>query len=107
MEQPQNEGIALATKILTYVFGISIGLAAKLTLMHKQGKLSIEEMVYRTVVALACAYLIWQLLSYYNVNENIRQGASVIVGRFGDEILMAIWEVIKKSVNNAEHNLMK
>jgi len=78
-----------------YLAGVTLGLVAKLSVMHKQRKLSMWEVISHTTVALASAWLVWNLLDHYNAHDWLKNGASVIVGRFGDSILLAAWQLVK------------
>lgn len=94
MEDPQEEVKATIVKIALYVGGTILGLAAKLAAVNKLGKLTWKQSAYHSLVAFACSFFVWHLLKY-NDKLEIANIASVIVGRFGDLILVAVWKGIK------------
>ena len=105
--ETNNETQNVIIKALVYILGVSIGLASKLALINRQRDLKMREVISHTAVAFASAWIVWNGLDYYHVNGNICQAAAVIVGRFGDAILMAIWELVKKWVNSDSKDILK
>ncbi len=90
-----NETQGFFIKFGIYLAGVTVGLVAKLSIMHKQRKLSLAEVIMHTAVALASAWLVWNVLDHYKAQDWLKNGASVIVGRFGDSILLAAWQLVK------------
>lgn len=86
-------------KIGGYIIGILAGLAVKLVNVSKKKKLTLKEFVTHSIIAFACAILVWNVLSYYHRLE-VANVASVIVGRYGDLIIYAVWDKIKSLINN-------
>lgn len=84
-----------------YVFGILLGLGAKLALMSKEKPLTVKDFFIHGTVAFACAWLVWALLEHYG-HLDLANIASVIVGRYADYVLVAIWKSIKKAINSTE-----
>jgi hypothetical protein len=81
-------------KIGAYLIGVLAGLGAKLATANRKEKLTIKQFVYHSVIAFACALLVWNILSYYGELDKANV-VSVIVGRYGDLIIYAIWGKIK------------
>jgi hypothetical protein len=81
-------------KMSGYAIGVMAGLAAKLVDVSKKRKLTTKEFITHSFIAFACAILVWNLLSYYKRLE-VANVVSVIVGRYGDLIILAIWNKIK------------
>lgn len=98
MAEATEETGKLVIKIGVYVVGTLIGLAAKLATINYERGLSMKAIIYHTAVAFACAWLVWFLLSHYG-QENLAMPAAVVVGRFGDVLLMQIWRAIKKGIS--------
>ena len=86
-------------KIGGYAIGVVAGLAVKLVDVSKERKLTLKQFVTHSVIAFACAILVWNVLSYYGQLE-VANVASVIVGRYRDMIIYAIWGKIKELINN-------
>ncbi len=94
MGTPEQEQVSFLVKVGSYTAGILIGLAAKLVVVNKEKPLTIREFIYHSAIAFASAWLVWQLMAYYNHTE-IANIASVIVGRYGDVILVAAYKRAK------------
>lgn len=86
-------------KIGGYTIGILAGLAVKLVDVSKKKKLTLKEFVTHSVIAFACAILVWHLLAYSGRLE-IANVVSVIVGRYGDLIIVGLWGKIKEFMNS-------
>lgn len=94
-----NEDTSFLVKIATYAIGIILGLGAKLAIIHKEKTLTLKEFVLHSIVAFACAWLVWSALAYYG-KLDLANIFSVIVGRYSDVILMAAWKQLKKLIND-------
>lgn len=84
-----HEDNNLIIKLLIYIGGVTMGLTAKLATINRKGELTFKEILFQTAVAFACSFIVWAAL-YYTDKPNAAIIASVIVGRFGDSLLMAI-----------------
>lgn len=93
-------------KLAGFLLGLFIGLAAKLATVNKRQKLSLKEILYHSCVAFAAAWAVWHLLVYWG-KPDLATGASVIVGRFADDILIIIWQGIKTLIKKASNDLEK
>lgn len=80
-----------------YIVGVALGLAAKLATINKDKSLTLKEIILHTTVALASAWLVWNILDHYNAESWLKNGISVLVGRFGDSFLIMIWNRFKKA----------
>ncbi len=85
-------------KAVLYITGIILGLVAKLALINKEKPLTFKEFILHGSVAFACAWCVWALLSYYG-RMDLANIVSVIVGRYADYILVAIWKSIRNLIN--------
>lgn len=86
-------------KIILYVAGIVLGLTAKLALINKEKTLTVKDFILHSSVAFACAWCVWAILAHYDQLEYANV-ISVIVGRYGDYVLYAIWKGIKNIIND-------
>ncbi len=89
-------------KILVYAIGVSIGLAAKLSIINQQKKLTLSVAFMHMFIALSAAWLSWFVLDYYHAQDWLKNGTAVIVGRYGDYILIAGWKAFKLMVNSKD-----
>lgn len=96
---PQHEETSFVVKIVTYTVGIVLGLGVKLAIVNKEKTLTIKEFIAHSLIAFSCAWLVWSILVYYG-RLDLANVFSVIVGRYADIILMAIWKQIKKTIND-------
>jgi len=96
-EQPP-ESANFILKAGLYIFGILLGLGAKLALMSKEKPLTVKDFVIHGTIAFACAWLVWALLEHYG-HLDLANIASVIVGRYADYVLVAIWKAVKNMIN--------
>lgn len=99
MPADNEETQSLALKLAVYIGGVLLGLAAKLAVKNKEKNLTKAEIIMHSLVAFAAAYFTWSLLDYWHMKE-ISTPASVIVGRFGDNILMAAWKMIQTAIKS-------
>ena len=98
MPVENEEYRSFLVKISLYIIGIILGLVAKLAVINKEKPLTIKDFILHSSIAFACAWLVWAILSYYGRLE-LANIFSVIVGRYGDHILFAIWKAIKNMLN--------
>lgn len=82
-------------KVGGYLLGVLIGLSAKLAQKHKENKLTWSEGILQSSLAFAAAWACWHWLEYLD-QESLKLPVSVFVGRFGDNILLIIWDFLKK-----------
>lgn len=99
MPTSNEEYTSFLYKAGLYVAGIVLGLGAKLAMMHKEKPLTIRDFVVHGTVAFACAWVVWAVLAHYG-RLDLANIASVIVGRYADYILVAIWNSIKQIIHN-------
>lgn len=102
----QNETAHFLVKFGVYIGSVAFGLAARLFTINNQRKLQWKEVLMHTAVAFACAWLIWNLMDHYKAEEWAKNSVAVIVGRFGDAVLMAIWKYFKMLVNSDNKNII-
>jgi len=100
MAEATEETGKAVVKVGVYILGTLIGLGAKLATINYEKGLSMKAVIYHTLVAFACAWLVWFGLQQTGYDE-YAMGAAVIVGRFGDLILIQAWRGIKKALNSA------
>lgn len=96
----ESENIII--KMLVYSIGVSIGLAAKLSIINQQKRLTLSIAFMHTFIALSAAWLSWFMLDYYHAQDWLKNGIAVIVGRYGDYILIAGWKAFKLMVNSKD-----
>lgn len=90
---PKEEDIKFWLKVGGYMAGILLGLGAKLVVVNKQRRLTMRDFIYHSCIAFAAAWLVWQALDHYGQTA-LANLVSVIVGRFGDVILIASYNVV-------------
>jgi len=93
MPDSNHETTDFFTKAAIYIAGTIIGIGAKLATMNNYSELTTKQIIFHTMVAFATAWCVWWLLED-KVNENILVSISVVIGRFGDKILLAIGKVV-------------
>ena len=86
-------------KVGLYVVGIVLGLSAKLALINKEKPLTVKDFVLHSSIAFACAWCVWAIMAHYD-QLDYANVVSVIVGRYGDYVLYAIWKGIKNIIND-------
>lgn len=96
--QPETTNFILKAGL--YIFGILLGLGAKLALISKEKPLTVKDFIIHSSIAFACAWLVWAILEHYN-HLDLANIASVIVGRYADYVLIAIWKSIKNMINTS------
>jgi hypothetical protein len=104
MQEGTDEFKELIYKIAIYVPGVIIGLAAKLSRINRNKKLTMREALFQTAVAFSTAWVVWFLLEYAGYSK-LSAPAAVVCGRFGDEIMIFIWKYIKMSLENITKSL--
>lgn len=98
-----NEETSFFVKVATYLIGLLLGLGAKLAIMNKEKTLTLKEFILHSMVAFACAWMVWSVLAYYG-KLDLANIFSVIVGRYSDVILLAAWKQIKRMINEFPSN---
>lgn len=99
MENQNTEGAALIVKVLTYTAGVVIGVAAKLATINMEKKLTWKEFMFHTTLAMGCAWVVY--FAFHRIGQDdVAIIASVIVGRFGDSLLLAIAKGIRRTILN-------
>lgn len=86
-------------KMLTYLLGVSAGVAAKIAVMYKKKPLNwrdvCKDIAVNSAIAFAAAYLVWAVLTASG-HQDAAFMCSVICGRFADDVLKIGWKVFKK-----------
>lgn len=84
-------------KLAIYIPGVILGLAAKLSKIRKHRKLTWREGIFQTTVAFSSAWLVyWALAKWWHVDVETAAVASVVCGRFGDEIINWVGAYLKR-----------
>ena len=89
-----NDSTGFFTKLAVYCGGVLLGLGARLAIIHKEKNLTMKEVLSQSTVAFASAYLTWAILQTY-AHPEMANVCAVIVGRFGDSILMMAYRAIR------------
>ena len=71
--------------------------------MSKEKPLTVKDFVIHGTIAFACAWLVWAMLEHYG-HLDLANIASVIVGRYADYVLVAIWKAVKNLINTKNGN---
>lgn len=96
-DQPPDEFQKLIAKIAVYSIGTILGIAAKLATLNKEKALTMKDVLFHSIIAFATAYLVWWMLDG-KVSESLLISISVVIGRFGDVILLAVGKGIKNFI---------
>lgn len=99
MEENSQEQGPFVIKLGIYAAGVVIGLVAKLATINNERNLSWREIIFHTSVAFACAWVVWLVLASMGKHD-MALIAAVIIGRFGDSMLIAIGKSIRKGILN-------
>lgn len=97
--EEQKEAAPLVLKLVLYVVGTALGLAANLASLNRKNKLTWAEGLFHATVAFGCAWIVYFVLNRAGYDE-WGIAASVIVGRFGDSIMIAISKSIIQTILN-------
>jgi hypothetical protein len=97
MAEATEETSKFVIKVGVYIVGTLLGLGAKLAAINYEKGLSMKAIIYHTMVAFACAWLVWFGLKQVG-QEEFAMPAAVVVGRFGDTILIQLGKGIKKAI---------
>lgn len=100
MAETTEETGRFIIKVGVYIIGTLLGLGAKLAAINYERGLSMKAIIYHTMVAFACAWLVWFGLKQVG-QEEFAMPAAVVVGRFGDTILIQVGKAIKKGIISA------
>lgn len=101
-----NESTNFLIKLGIYIAGVTIGLLSKLAIMRNERKITVWEAVMHSLTAFACAWIVWNLMNHYHAEDWAKNGVSVIVGRYGDYILLAIWKAFKIAINAKDKKVL-
>lgn len=101
-----HEEQGLMIKLLIYMAGVMIGLGAKLATINRNGKLTTKEIIFQTMIAFACSFIVWASL-YYSGRPDMAVISSVIVGRFGDSLIIAIGKGLVQWVTKTTDDSIK
>lgn len=99
-----NEEQHFAVKILIYMSGVIIGLGAKLAMINNESRLTWKQVIYHSMVAFACAWCMWYAFQSIG-RPDLATWAAVICGRFGDNVLMVIWDGFKKFLGKINEDI--
>lgn len=95
----ENESQNFLIKLGIYIAGVTIGLMAKLALIKKDRELTLWEGIAHAVTAFASAFIVWNVMNHYHAEDWAKNGVAVIVGRYGDAVLLLIWTTFKKVIS--------
>lgn len=99
MQENSQEQGPFVVKLVIYAAGVVLGLLAKLATLNYEKDLSWREVIFHSSVAFACAWVVWLALASYGKHD-IALIAAVIIGRFGDSMLIAIGKAVRKGILN-------
>lgn len=103
-DHSQPEATNFFIKAGLYIFGILLGLGVKLAIISKEKPLTVKDFILHSSIAFACAWLVWAILEHYGYLD-LANIASVIVGRYADYVLAAIWKSIKTVLTSKQENI--
>ncbi len=100
--EANNETTPGLVKVGVFAIGTLIGFAAKLATMNKKKTLTWKEVIAQTFITAASAWVVWFFLKMYHASDTWAYIWAVFVGKFGDHILIWIWETVKYHVQKRE-----
>jgi hypothetical protein len=103
MPDHNNETTDFFTKAAIYIAGTVIGIGAKLATMNQDAKLTAKQIFFHSMVAFATAWCVWFMLED-KINSNVLVSISVVIGRFGDKILLAIGKAVMQWLKDTTKN---
>jgi hypothetical protein len=71
--------------------------------MNQDTKITVKQIIFHSMVAFATAWCVWWMLED-KVNENVLVSISVVIGRFGDKILLAIGKAVMQWLKDTTKN---
>lgn len=90
-------------KIFIYLAAVILGLASKLATINRKGMLTMREVIFQTSVAFASAFIVGAIF-YYHGQYQTAIILAVVIGRFGDSILIAAGKTLQnwltKNIDN-------
>lgn len=89
-------------KLAVYTLGVTLGLAAKLSIINQQKKLTLGVAIMHALMAFSAAWITWFVMSHYNAEDWLKNGSAIIVGRYGDYILIAAWKAFRQMINTKD-----
>lgn len=89
-----------------YIFGVVVGVSAKLAVMHRIKNLTWKDVMINSVIALAAAYFMYNVLIYYGY-EKMATPISVICGRYSDDVLNLALKWFKKVLKMTADDMNK
>ncbi len=107
MPDQNHESTSLLVKISIYIFGVILGIGAKLATMHKQKKLTMTDAIVEFLIAAAAAFVVWSFFHYKLKEDDLAIIMSVIAGRYGDDIILKGWQELKKLMSRLGNNTDK
>lgn len=95
MDQDQ-EKVSLLLKISLYLFGVTLGIGAKLATIYSKRMITKKDIVVNAMLAYSAAWFVLAILYYYKVSLFWMLAAAVVVGRDGDSIILAAISFCRK-----------
>ena len=81
-----------------YILGSVLGIGAKLATMQKTKAITMKDALVELMIASAASFLVWSWFHFYLKQDDLAIIASVIVGRYGDNILLAAFNKIESLI---------
>ena len=99
-DTPNHETASFWVKMGLYILGAMLGIGAKLATMQRSKPITMTDALIELTIASAASFLVWSWFHFYLKQDDLAIIASVIVGRYGDSILLAalnkVQNIIKK-----------
>jgi len=93
-------------KISIYVLGTVLGVASKLAVMHRTKSITFKDVMINTVIAFSAAWVVYAGLVSTGMEEYATL-ASVLCGRFADDILQIVWKWFKTIIFQTNRDINK
>jgi hypothetical protein len=99
MPNANSENTSLWIKVGLYIMGSILGIGAKLATMQRVKPIKMTDAIIELSIASAASFLVWSFFHFKLKEDDLAIVASVIVGRYGDNILIAAFNKIEKMIN--------
>jgi ethanolamine transporter EutH len=91
-------------KISIYILGTVLGVASKLAVMHRTKSINLKDVIINTIVAFSAAWVVYAALVATG-RESYATLASVLCGRFADDIFQIVWKWFKTMIGQVNKDL--
>lgn len=99
MPNANSENTGFWVKVGLYIMGSLLGVAAKLATMQRERPITHVDIIIEMCISSAACFLVWSFFHFKLKEDDLVIVASVIVGRYGDKVLLAALNKLEKIIN--------